>query len=184
MASAPKPPTPHEAALAEAQNLMQLWLRTKTFFAKANTEDPVGREDEQSFLETKSEVSKYQRTLGPKLPSDVTFGAEKMQDLLRQSISIGHLRALPKPDRQMLMYNWHMVFTYLSRAVGALQFLVEGYNPPPKAAKGKGGSNISQLKGAASGSKEKKGSFISGKTIAIIILFAVAGYMVFNAMKK
>src|SRR5687767_1477136 len=103
---AEKPPSPNEAALTEAQNLMQLWLRTKAYFAKANNEEPITREDEQVFLETKSEISKFQRTLTPKLPQDVSFGADRMQDLLRQSISIGHLRNLPKADRAMLMANW------------------------------------------------------------------------------
>lgn len=182
--AAPKPPTPLEVALAEAQNLVNLWLKTRTFFAKANTEDPITREEEQAFLESKSEISRFQRILAPKLPPDASFGGERMIDLLRASISIGHLRGLPKPDRLVLMANWHAVFVYLSRTIGALQFMVEGYVPPPRAHKAAGG-NISELKAAAGqGAKKKeKKSPINAKVIVVIILLAVAGYVVFSRLK-
>lgn len=180
--AAPKPPTPNEVALTEAQHLIQLWLRTKQFFAKANNEEPITRDDEQVFLETKSDISRLQRTLGSKLPHDIGFAADKMQDLLRQSISIAHLRNLPKADRQGLMQSWHLVFINLSRAAGALQFLVEGYIPPPRTKTGKG-SNIGDMKKAA-GAKEKKAlPFLTGKFWLVLLLLAGAVVAVMRIMK-
>lgn len=177
-----KPPTPQEMALNEAQSLMQLWLKTKTFFGKANTEDPISREEEQAFLESKSEISKYIRTLAPKLPADVQFGGEKIQDLLRQSISIGHLRSLPRADRQTLMSTWHQIFIQISRSAGALQFIAEGYMPPPKQQKGGqgAGGNISDLKKAASNKKgADKSSFFKSKGLWVVLILIAAAVVYF-----
>ena len=180
MAAAPKPPSSAEAALNDAQNLMQLWLRAKQFLAKATTEEPITREDEQVFLETKSEISKVQRSIGQKLPADVSFGADRMQEILRQSISINHLRNLPKADKQSLASNWHYVFINLSRAMGALGFLAEGYVPPPRQAKQ--GSGIKDMKGAAAGKAEvkKKGALKKPSTYIILIIIGAAVYYVMN----
>ena len=57
--AAPKPPTPEETALADAENLLGLWLRTRQFFAKANTEEPITREEEQQFQ------ARFQDSLAP-----------------------------------------------------------------------------------------------------------------------
>jgi hypothetical protein len=181
--AAPKPPTQNELALTEAQNLIQLWLRTKAYFIKANNEDPISRDEEQAFLETKSDISRLQRILGSKVPADIGFGADKMQDLLRQSISIGHLRNLPKADRTQLMQAWHQVFIYLSRAAGAMQFLVEGYVQPIRAKKG-GGTNINELKKGSGGGKEgKTNPLLTGKFWFVILLLAGAAYAVMRNFK-
>jgi hypothetical protein len=180
MPPSPKPPSPAELALGEAQNLLQLWLRAKGFLAKATSEEPITRDDEQQFLETKSEISKAQRVMAQKIPADVSFGAERMQEILRQSISINHLRNLPKTDKNMLAANWHFVFINLSRAMGALQFLAEGYVAPER--KKGPGTGIKDMKGAASSeaSKPKKKSFFASPLFWIIVLAAAgAGYYFF-----
>jgi hypothetical protein len=180
MAPAPKPPTAHEVALSEAQSLMQLWLKAKGYLARANTDDPISREHEQDFLETKSELSKCQRLLGPKLPKEVSYGADKMQEILRQSISIGHLRGLPKQDKATLMGTWHLVFINLSRAVGALQFLAEGYIPGERVKAA--GSNLSDLKKGSGGPQaaEKKSLLKSGKFWVVVIIIVVAVVLVMS----
>jgi len=179
--AAPKPPSPAEVALGDAQTLLQLWLKTRGFLNKATTEEPVTRDDEQQFLETKSEVSKYQRTVATKLPPDVSFGADRMQEILRQSISIGHLRALPKNDKNNLIVNWHYVFINLSRALGCLQFLAEGYVPPPRVRTG--GTGIKDMKGAARSESEKpkpKGALKKPSTYIILAIIGAAVYFVMN----
>lgn len=177
--AANRPPTAQEVALSEAQALMQLWLKTKTFFAKANTEDPISREEEQVFLENKSDITKYVRVLSPKLPAEVQIGGEKIQDLMRQSISITHLRSLPRADKQALMSTWHQIFVSLSRSTGALQFIAEGYSPPErhKGAKS-GGANISDLKKAASKKGPEKPSMLKSKGLWIAIILIVAAVVV------
>lgn len=161
----------NEQALQESQQLLQLWLQTKGFLARAFTETPVSQEEERAFLETKSAVSQYTRTVSQKLPSDVKIGGEKMQDLLRQAISISHLRGLPKADKQTIISNWHAAFISLARAVGCLQLISQGYVPTVKEAKS--GTGIRDLKGGGATKKKAAGS---GKkwVMRIIILGAIA----------
>lgn len=176
----PKPPTPAELAFAEAQRLTSLWIALRNFFAKAVTEDAITREDEQAFLETKSEISKLQRTLSAKMPEGIKFAADRMQDLLRQSISLQHLRALPKADRQGLLATWHYVFIWLSQATGALQYISEGYKyDPATRAKKAVGTQLSDLKGAASTAKSKgPGALANAKLwIAIALIGGALFYI-------
>lgn len=173
MASVNKVDAANETALQESQQLLQLWLRVKGFLAKAFVDTPVSPEEERSFLETKSAVSQYTRMVSQKLPPDVKIGGERMQDLLRQAISISHLRGLPKADKQALIANWHAAFISLSRAVGCLQFILQGYVPSQKQTKS--GTNIKDLKG-----KKKKKEVNVGKwVVRLILLAALIGVVMF-----
>jgi hypothetical protein len=98
-----KQPTQVELALNDAQALLDIWLRIKAYFVKAASEEEITAEDEKMFLDLKSEVQRLQRLLKNKMVADLTFGEDKMQELLRQSISIRHLRELPRMDRQLLI---------------------------------------------------------------------------------
>jgi hypothetical protein len=186
MAPKQRPPTPQELALADAQHLMQLWMKTKMFLMRALAEDAITRDEEQSFLETKSEISKYQRTLGQKLPANISYAGDRMQEMLRQSISIGHLRGLPRPDKQHLLINWHHVFIHLARAVGALQLLVEGYVPAIKQKTGSG-SSLAELKkgvGGGAGSKPAKGPnpILQPKLWIALALIGAAAYVLWKRL--
>lgn len=179
MSSAPKPPKPAEANLAEAQQLLQLWVRLKAFLTKADSTDPISREEEQAFLDTKSEISRSQRTILAKLPLGVTIAPDRLQEIMRQSISISHVRVLPKTDRTVLLANWHYVFIFVSQAVGGFQFVAEGYNPPPRTEKK--GTGLKDLKGAAShGNKKKKSRLKSPLLWIVLIGIAVAAFMAFG----
>lgn len=159
----------NETALQESQQLLNLWLQTKGFLAKAFTDTPVGPAEEKAFLETKSAVSQHTRLVSQKLPPDVKIGGERMQELMRQAISISHLRSLPKADKQVLVANWHAAFINLARAVGCLQFIVEGYQPQPKSAK--------SAPGVKSGTvvKKKASADWGGRIKIVIILLVIAG---------
>ncbi|PKO18678.1 hypothetical protein CVU37_04640 [candidate division BRC1 bacterium HGW-BRC1-1] len=181
-ASGPKPPSPQELALADAEHLMELWMLTRQYFQKANTEDPITREDEQQFLEMKSDITKYQRTVTPKMPEGVSYGAERMTDLLRQSISISHLRGLPKPDRVALIITWHSVFIQLTRAVGSLKFISEGWIP--RAQQKTGGSNISDLKKAAGKKTGEKAAWTKPKFWVIVVFVIVGGWFAYQRLQS
>lgn len=166
----------NETALKESQQLLNLWLQTKGFLAKAFTDTPVGAEEEKAFLETKSSVSQHTRLVSQKLPAEVKIGGEKMQELLRQAISIAHLRGLPKADKMTLIANWHAAFINLARAVGCLQFINEGYAPTAKLTKA--GTSLSDLKGV----KRKPKTDWAGriKIVVILAMIAAAVYYVMN----
>ncbi len=175
-----KPLSQAELVLQDAQALLEIWLRIKAYFVKAASEEPITPEDEKAFLDLKSEVQRLQRLVKNRMIAGLDFGDLRMQELLRQSISVRHLRELPRADRTLLVNSWHYVFIYLARAVGALQFIAEGYRPPEKAAKGGAGPNISELKGGAGGGdkkKKKKEGPPIGKIIFVIVLLGAAVYL-------
>lgn len=176
-----KTPSAAELALNDARALLEIWLRIKAYFVKAASEEAITPEDERSFLELKSEVQRLQRLLKNKMIADLSFGEQKMQELLRQSITIQHLRELPRMDRQLLVNSWHDVFVHLARAVGALEFIAEGYKPPARQKAG-GGPNISELKtgsggGDSKGKKKKKDAPPVGKIILVVVLLGAAVYI-------
>lgn len=167
----------NEQALQESQQLLNMWLQTKGYIAKAFTDTPVPQEEEKAFLQVKSSVSQYTRHVSQKLPPDVKIGGERMQELLRQAISIGHLRALPKADKQALVSNWHAAFINLARAVGCLQFMSEGYLPTAKSTKS--GTTLKDLKG---GNKKKSRDW--GGTIKILIALAAIAAAIWYIMNQ
>jgi hypothetical protein len=177
-------PPQTQVALDETKNLLQLWIKIRGFLVKATTDEPITPDDERMFLENKSDTSRYQRTLGMKLPEYVNYGSDKIQEILRQSISISHLRGLPKADRQNLLSNWHSVFIYLSQAMGVLQFINEGYEPPPR--QRKAGTGLKDLKGAAAheGSKKPKKTPFLKTPLGIVIVLGVIGAAIYFAMNR
>jgi hypothetical protein len=66
------------------------------------------------------------------LPEGVTLQINQIGDINRQATSIANLRSTPKADRLALLGQWHAVFVLMCRAVGAFQFIKEGYVPPAK----------------------------------------------------
>lgn len=180
--SAVKPVVVNELVVQEAQNLVKLWLNVKKFLVKAMGEDPITKEEEQAFLNAKTEVGRLTRSVGQKVPSDVTVGGEKMQDLLRQAISIAHLRGLPKADKQVLVSNWHASYITLAQAYGCLVFIAEGFIPSPKAPKGSG-TSLRELKGqGAPGTKKpvKKNVLAKPVTWVVLAIIAAVVYFVMN----
>jgi len=180
----PKPPTPAEQSLSDAQALLQIWLRIKVYFMKATTEDQLSPEDEKAFLDLKSETQRLLRLLKAKLIPGLELDDGKVQALLKQSISIRHLRELPRMDRQLLINSWHQAFIQIAALVGALQFVVEGYRPPVVAKAG-AGANIADLKGGASGfGAKKKQKKDMGQVFKIIFIVGLLGAAIFILGKR
>jgi hypothetical protein len=144
-----------QTALDDFQKLLRLWLEFRTYFQKSFTNEPISHEDEQRFLEIKSAVAKYHRTLAQRFKDDdfVYYGGDQLSELLRQSISVMHIRGLPIPDRRTLYQSWHYVYIYLARMVGALRFVAEGYIPLKKL---KESSSVSSIKSMAGSRGERQ----------------------------
>lgn len=126
---------PLEQNLTEAQQMLALWVGIKSSLQKAVVEEEVRPNDEMYFLDAKAELTKILRAVTGKLPPGVTIPADKIGEILRQSTSIANLRAIPKSDRIAILGLWHGVFVMMCRAVGAFQFIKEGYVPAPKVEK-------------------------------------------------
>lgn len=143
--------------LGLAQSALEQWLGFRRYLAKAFSEDPIASEEESGFLEVKSQIARSIRAVGERIKEKEYYeGGDKANTLLRQCVSVGHMRSLNAADRRQLLKDWHMVFIQLSRAVGAFKFLSEGFQPPPRkrSAAGGGGTTIASIKGV--GAQKKK----------------------------
>jgi len=159
--------------LTLVQNTLELWLSFKRFMLRSFADAEIGSSDETDFLEVKSSLSKNLRSLTEriKLVGNIDFGEKTIRELLTKCVSVSHLRQLPKNDQKALKKEWHGVFIRLSRCVGALKLLSEGYVPPSLGAKGK------RKKG---GSGSKKGLVIGIVVTVVVIGGAVAAAVVFG----
>ena len=118
-------PEDRKALTEEARALLGSWLKIRDFLFLAFQNSEIPREHEQTFLELKSETAHCQRVVSGKIPEELQFGADKITDLLRQAISISHLRGLPLADKRNLVGSWHVASIMLHRAVGALEYTAE-----------------------------------------------------------
>ena len=167
------------ANLEGFKKLLQLWVSFRKYFQRSFTSEPISRQEEQDFLELKSTLAKGHRALAQRSNELFNYGGDKILEILRQSISVGHLRALPVGDKRTLYTNWHTVFVYLSRTVGAYRFLAEGFVPLIREKKG-GATSVAKIKAMAArggkglGRKGQRGqeSFesLSSKKLWIIII--------------
>lgn len=150
-----------------AQIMLGQWLRYRQFFMKGISAEEITPDEEAQFLETTSGLAQNVRKLGQRLDEKkFPFRGSEISTQLKSSISIAHFRSMPEPDKRVAYRQWHTSLVYLSRTVGALKFMNEGYVPPMlRAGKGKG--------------KGKKGT---GKPVAIwiavVVVAAVAGFFI------
>lgn len=142
--------------LSVVQGTLEQWISFRRFMNKAYGADEIAPDDEASFLEVKSAVARNVRTLTErsKTFAGLDCGEKTIRDLLNRCVSVGHLRALPQADKKMIVKDWHNAFVRLSRSVGALKFMSEGYVPDAmrkKKRKGKGAPSPKTLAGGAVG---------------------------------
>lgn len=159
-----------ELLLQETRNLLKHWTHIRDYLLMAFKNDEINRDQEQSFLETKSETARSQRVVSRKIPEDLQFGADKITDFLRQAISVSHLRGLPVPDKRGLVGSWHYASVMLHRAVGALEYVNEMQQDFVSAKKKMRGIRAIKSEAAATAKKS-----IVPAIIGVIVIAAVAG---------
>lgn len=117
--------------LGLVQGTLEQWLTFKKFLLLAFSKDEISHDAEGSFLEIKSVVARNVRTLGERAKDmgGLDYGDKIMRELLNKCVSATSVRALPEADKRNLYKQWHTVYVRLSRAVGALKFMSEGYVP-------------------------------------------------------
>lgn len=116
-----------EQDAAEARKLLDLWRKYKQFINFAFGEGNITQDAENQFLSLTGALQQEQRVLLSTLPRDINFGSDKMTDMLRDSVSLKHLRDMPKVDKGTALANWHSAYILLTRAAGAMAFIAEGY---------------------------------------------------------
>ena len=166
-----------EDTLEDLKHLYDCWIRFRKYFLKAFSNDAIGREEEQKFLEIKSHIAKYHRVLSEEVDENLYFAGDKIIELLRKCISVSHLRSLPLVDKNLYYKTWHYIFIYLGRTVGAYQFFREGFVPTKRLSKKESGMTISKVKamaGSQGEGKGKKGSKAMGIVAGIIVVIIIA----------
>lgn len=144
------------------QNTLGQWIRYRQFFIKGYGEEPISPDDEVEFLETASSLSQNLRKMGQRMDEKrMPTRKKEMSAQLKQAISITHFRNLPNPDKEAFYRQWHVSLMYLSRTVGALKFINEGYVPRATAKKG--------------GRKAKGGGKGMKKILVVLIVLALVG---------
>lgn len=146
------------------QTLLGQWLRFRQFYLKGTSQEAITPQEEEEFRDVSSAIAQNIRKLGQHLDEKrYPFRKEEISSLLKSAISIANFRALPVPDQKHVYREWHISLVYLSRTVGAVKFLNEGYAPLEKKAGKKGG------KGREAGGATK------WVTIAVVVVLLVGG---------
>ena len=114
----------------EAEKLLKLWMNAKLAFVKAfTTSGSITADQESTYLQIKSEISRLYRTMSEKLPTGLLFDGDKMLEMLKNAMTMEHLQRAPAPDRQNYYGIWRRVYIKLTRTLGALEVMQQGYFP-------------------------------------------------------
>ena len=74
-----------------------------------------------------SNLQKQQRTTLQVVPKDINFGSGRLIEILKNAVSVEHLRELPTTDKKKLYAEWHHIYILMARAAGAMSFIAEGH---------------------------------------------------------
>jgi hypothetical protein len=111
------------------KKLVESWMRIKLVFIKAFGNYALTREQENAYLQLKSDLSRIFRGVTTRLPSGLQFEGEKMIEMLKNAITMEHLRSQPPEEKQAFFRTWHQVYIRLVRTQGALGVIKAGYYP-------------------------------------------------------
>lgn len=142
-----------------AQQTLGQWLRYRQFFRKGTSDEPISSQEEQEFLETTSAIAQNLRKLGQRIDEKkFPFRKNEIAAQLKSTMSIGQFRNMAEPDRKKFYKEWHISLLHLTRTVGALKFMTEGYRPKEPAVGGKKGGG---------------GKLPTGKVVVAVVVVAV-----------
>ena len=140
-----------------ADGLLKNWVAFRKFLRLAMSDQPITREQDQAFLQIKSAISKTYSQVRNRLPRQLAGSPEQLQDLMKQSLSVTHVRNMPAPDRRNMYRLWHAFYIDLCRTAGALKYMNdEKYYPKIDEKTVRVSGNIKQQIAGGGGSEKKK----------------------------
>ncbi|MGF1571689.1 MAG: hypothetical protein ACFCU1_01295 [Sumerlaeia bacterium] len=147
-------------SLGLVQSALEQWLSFKKYLVLATSNEEIVQEYESDFLENKSNLARATRALGEKMKEvgRLDIGEKLLKELLNKCVSITNISHLPPADKRQLLKDWHTVFIKLSRAIGALKMLSEGYVPEEATKK-----------------KKKKKAGMAAYAVPAIVVVVIAG---------
>lgn len=111
------------------KTVLENWMRIKLALQKAFSQGPIVKEHEDAFLKLKSDLSRVNRQLSDKLPSNLGFDSALMMDMMKNATTMQNLHSLPPQERRGMLDQWHKIYILLNRSLGALEVVGEGYYP-------------------------------------------------------
>jgi hypothetical protein len=169
-----KKPSKTDELVSAAENVVSLWVEFRKCFRRAFGSHEITSEEEQHFLEIKSNLSRLQRVLAQRLPEGFKHGSKGITELMAQCVSIASLRELPVNDKKGLYQEWHKAFISLQNLRGILDMMEEGHHIDFETTKAKSGN----LKQDMGGGKKKQSGFAAkyGKTIVVLAVIGAAAW--------
>lgn len=139
-------------------------------------------QEEQEFLELKSQLTRLQRLLAQRMPEGFQYGGHRMADLMGKCISISVIRDLPLQDKKGLYGLWHQVHISLQHMLGILDLIREGHKVTFETVKAKSGNIKADYAASRKGKKKKD---VGGTVVKLLVVAAILGavYYLF-VMKK
>ncbi|MBN1867978.1 hypothetical protein JW916_11880 [Candidatus Sumerlaeota bacterium] len=164
-----------------ATGVSSLWLEFRKCLRRAFTPGEVPVEEEQKFLEIKSNLARLQRVLSQNLPEGFKYGSKRIAQIMSQAVSIGTVQDLPANDKMTLYNRWHDCYISLQNLVGILDVLNDGYPVRFETVHAKS-DNLKERLGAVSTTKKKdQKSLVVGVVVvaAIVVAFVLKSRGVF-----
>lgn len=171
-----KKPTKFDDATEAANSVSALWMEFRKHLRKSFSSQEIQPEEEQRFLEVKSELSRLQRILAQKLPEGAQYGSKEITEVMSSSISIGTVRELPAADKKNLYQRWHECYIAMQRLLGTLDLLREGY-PVQFQVHRTRSSNVKESIGMIQAKKGKWKKVVAA--VAILAIAAIVYYLFF-----
>jgi len=173
--------TPQEAKnddlFATGEKICALWIDFRKYIRKSFSDQPVTMQEEQDFLELKSQLTRLQRLLGQRMPEGSQYGAHRMSDIMSKCISISVIRDLPLQDKKGLYALWHQVHIAQQRMLGILDLIREGHQVTFETVKAKSGNIKADFAASRKSNKKKDYSGVIKGIIALIVIAAVAYFV-------
>lgn len=113
----------------QVKKLLDLWMRARLVFIKSFGNQPIGDDQENAYLELKSEIQRLYRASSEELTPGLKFDGDKMIETLKNAISMAQLRQQNVQERQKYFAIWHQIYIKLTRTLGALEVINAGYFP-------------------------------------------------------
>lgn len=172
----PRKMTPEEIKNEElfktGEKICTLWLDFRKHMRKAFSDQPLGMQEEQEFLDLKSQLTKLQRILTQRLPEAAqSGGAKKMTELMSKCISINVIRDLPLQDKKGLYASWHQLHIQQQHMLGILDLLKEGLKVRFEADKKKTGAKSAGVAKPKKDVKKTVGTAIGGLLTAAVVIW-------------
>ena len=108
-----------ENRVAVLKEYSELWQQFFTFFSDSLAERQITAQEEQEFSQIVSILALNQFKMA-ELTKDVFKDGPKVLDILKDSVSLVHLKSLPENSFNKLQVDWHTLFISMNKGLGKL----------------------------------------------------------------